>query len=257
MNPVFAGEFLGTAILVYLGNGAVASALLKGSKGEGAGWLAITAGWAFAVVCGVLAAQAAGSPQAHINPAITVFAAALTGDWRMLAIYMPAQFLGAFVGAALVWLTYRPFYGATEDPALKLATFCTSPAAHAAAQSAKQSADNAGVSTAAWLAEMLATCVLALIIAVIGSKGVANAGLPAGLTPMLVGLLVWGIGLSLGGPTGYAINPARDLGPRLAHALLPVAGKGASGWRYAAVPALAPITGALLAATLAHGFGIV
>lgn len=254
MNPVFAGEFLGTAVLVYLGNGVVACTLLKGSKGEGAGWLAITAGWAFAVVCGVLAAQAAGSPQAHINPAITVFAAALTGDWRMLAIYMPGQFLGAFVGAALVWLTYRPFYGATSDPALKLATFCTSPAAPAAAHEA----DNAGgASTAAWLAEMLATCMLALIIAVIGSRGVANAGLPAGLAPVLVGLLVWGIGLSLGGPTGYAINPARDLGPRLAHALLPVSGKGGSGWRYAAVPALAPITGALLAATLVHGFGIV
>lgn len=278
MGSVPAGEFLGAAVLVYLGNGGVAAALLKGSKAEGAGWLAITAAWGFAVVCGVLTAQAAGSPEAHINPAITLFVAARADNWSLLPLYVPAQFLGAFAGAALVWLTYRPFYAATPDPALKLATFCTSPAEPAAdhppaddapttptgagpsgarSNDARSSgAKSSGASASAWLAEMLATCMLALLVAVIGSQGVAAAGLPHGLGPLLVGLAVWAIGLSLGGPTGYAINPARDLAPRIAHALLPVTGKGDSGWRYAAVPTLAPLAGALLAAGLTRSFGI-
>jgi len=273
MGSVPAGEFLGAAVLVYLGNGGVAAALLKGSKAEGAGWLAITAAWGFAVVCGVLTAQAAGSPEAHINPAITLFVAARADNWSLLPLYVPAQFLGAFAGAALVWLTYRPFYAATPDPALKLATFCTSPAEPAAdhppaddaptpptgagPNDARSSgAKSSGASASAWLAEMLATCMLALLVAVIGSQGVAAAGLPHGLGPLLVGLAVWAIGLSLGGPTGYAINPARDLAPRIAHTLLPVTGKGDSGWRYAAVPTLAPLAGALLAAGLTRSFGI-
>jgi glycerol uptake facilitator protein len=232
------GEFLGTAILILLGDGVVAGVLLKGSKGENAGWLAITAGWAFAVVAGVFTALAAGSPDAHLNPAVTLGFAVLTGDFSKVAGYTIAQLAGAFVGAVVVWMHYGPHWSRTADPDFKLGTFCTIPAIrHPAANLAS---------------EVIATFALMLVVAAIFSGRVAASGPVAGLGPYLVGSLVWGIGLSLGGTTGYAINPARDLGPRLAHAVLPIPGKRDSDWSYAPIPVIGPIAGAALAGMVAR-----
>ena len=232
------GEFLGTAILILLGDGVVAGVLLKGSKGENAGWLAITAGWAFAVVAGVFTALAAGSPDAHLNPAVTLGFAVLTGDFSKVAGYTIAQLAGAFVGAVVVWMHYGPHWSRTADPDFKLGTFCTIPAIrHPAANLAS---------------EVIATFALMLVVAAIFSGRVAASGPVAGLGPYLVGSMVWGIGLSLGGTTGYAINPARDLGPRLAHAVLPIPGKRDSDWRYAPIPVIGPIAGAALAGMVAR-----
>jgi glycerol uptake facilitator protein len=227
------GEFAGTAVLVLLGDGVVAGVLLKGSKSEGAGWLAITAGWAFAVVAGVFTAIACGSADAHLNPAVTVGFAVMTGDFSKVAGYSLAQLAGAFVGASLMWIHYAPHWARTTDPNLKLGVFCTAPAVrHTAANLAS---------------EIIGTFVLVLVVGAIFSERVAAAGPAAGLGPYLVGSLVWGIGLSLGGTTGYAINPARDLGPRLAHAVLPIAGKRDADWAYAPIPVVGPIIGGALA----------
>ena len=232
------GEFLGTAILILLGDGVVASVLLKGSKGENAGWLAITAGWAFAVVAGVFTALAFGSPDAHLNPAVTVGFAVISGDFSKVVGYSLAQLAGAFVGAVAVWVHYAPHWSRTENPDFKLGTFCTIPAVrHPAANLAS---------------EIIGTFVLVLVVAAIFSQRVAATGPAAGLGPYLVGSLVWGIGLSLGGTTGYAINPARDLGPRVAHALLPIPGKRDADWGYAPIPVLGPLIGAALAGVLAR-----
>jgi glycerol uptake facilitator protein len=232
------GEFLGTAILILLGDGVVAGVLLKGSKGENAGWLAITAGWAFAVVAGVFTALAAGSPDAHLNPAVTLGFAVISGDFSKVVGYSLAQLAGAFVGALAVWVHYGPHWGRTSDPDFKLGTFCTIPAIRHP------------ISNVA--SEVIATFVLVLVAAAIFSSRVAASGPVAGLGPYLVGSLVWGIGLSLGGTTGYAINPARDLGPRLAHAVLPIPGKRDSDWSYAPIPAIAPLVGGALAGALAR-----
>jgi glycerol uptake facilitator protein len=205
----FTGEFLGTAVLILLGNGVVANNLLQDSKGQNGGWITITAGWAFAVMVGVFVSITFGSPDAHLNPAITVGIAFRTGDFSKIPTYIPAQLLGAFVGAILVWLQYLPHWRRTADAGAKLACFSTSPAIR-----------HAGFN---FLSETLATAVLVIGATAIGSKAVGSP--PPGLGPFLVGTLVWGIGLSLGGSTGYAINPVRDLGPRLAHAILPIAGK--------------------------------
>lgn len=227
------GEFAGTAVLVLLGDGVVAGVLLKGSKSEGAGWLAITAGWAFAVVAGVFTAIACGSADAHLNPAVTVGFAVMTGDFSKVAGYSLAQLAGAFVGATLVWIHYAPHWSRTTDSNLKLGVFCTAPAVrHTAANLAS---------------EIIGTFVLVLVVGAIFSERVAAAGPAAGLGPYLVGSLVWGIGLSLGGTTGYAINPARDLGPRLAHAVLPIVGKRDADWAYAPIPVVGPIIGGALA----------
>ncbi|MGU3537337.1 MIP/aquaporin family protein [Methylobacterium sp. A54F] len=243
MTSPFLGELLGTMVLIILGNGVVAGALLRGSKAEGAGWIAITAGWAFAVLAGIFVATATGSADAHINPAVTLAGAVVTGDWSKVGVYMPAQMLGAFIGAAVVWLHYLPHWAATEDQGLKLACFCTAPAIRAA--------------PANWLSEIIGTFVLILVISALLSKAVGATGnMPTGLAPYLVGMVVWGIGLSLGGTTGYAINPARDLGPRLAHAVLPIAGKGASDWAYALVPVAGPAIGAVAAALAVRALGI-
>jgi glycerol uptake facilitator protein len=224
MHSPFFGEFMGTLILILMGNGVVAGVLLKGSKGEGAGWLAITAGWAFAVMGGVVTALACGSPDGHLNPAVTIAVAVRSGDFSNVPSYILAQMLGAFCGATLVWLHYLPHWGVTPDPAAKLACFSTGPAIrHPAAN---------------LLAEAIGTFVLVFVAFAIGSKAVG-----APFAPALVGMLVWSIGLSLGGPTGYAINPARDLGPRIAHAVLPIAGKKFSDWGYAAIPIIGPILG--------------
>jgi glycerol uptake facilitator protein len=224
MHTPFFGEFMGTLILILLGNGVVASVLLKGSKAENAGWICITAGWAFAVLCGVLTAIACGSPGAHLNPAVTLAVAIKTGDFSSVPTYIAAQLLGA--------LAYLPHWEPTADPAAKLACFATGPAIRALG--------------ANFVAEAIGTFVLIFVVFAIGSKAVNVS-----FAPPLVGMLVWSIGLSLGGATGYAINPARDLGPRIAHAILPIAGKKGSDWGYALIPILGPCAGAVVAALLA------
>jgi glycerol uptake facilitator protein len=236
LSPWF-GEFMGTAVLVLLGDGVVAGVLLKKSKAENSGWMVITAGWAFAVMCGVFTAIACGSPGAHLNPAVTLGVAMRTGDFSSVLPFVAAQILGAMVGATLVWLHYLPHWQESPDAAAKLGVFCTAPAI-------RQFPAN-------FVSEVIGTLVLVFVVAAIFSKSVVAAGPAAGLGPFLVGSLVWGIGLSLGGTTGYAINPARDLGPRIAHALLPIAGKGGSDWSYAAVPIFGPLVGGAIAGLLA------
>jgi glycerol uptake facilitator protein len=238
MSSPILGEFIGTLVLILLGDGVVACVLLKRSKAEGSGWMVITAGWAFAVVGGVFAAIACGSKDAFINPAVTLGFAISSGDYSKLLPYATAQLLGAFVGAALVWLHYLPHWKETPDTGLKLGVFCTGPAIrHAVAN---------------LISEIIGTFVLVFVSAAIFSKTVAKDGLAAGLGPYLAGCVVWAIGLSLGGTTGYAINPARDLGPRIAHAVLPIAGKGKSDWSYAPIPIFGPLVGASLAGLLVH-----
>jgi len=224
---------MGTMVLVLLGNGVVANVLLKRSKAEGAGWMVITSGWAFAVMAGVFTAIACGSRDAHLNPAVTMGFAVSTGSFQKLIPYVTAQLLGAFAGAVLVWLHFHPHWKETEDAELTRACFCTSPAIR-----------NFPMNL---VSEIVGTLVLVLVVGAIFSKAVAEKGPSAGLGPYLVAALVWGIGLSLGGTTGYAINPARDLGPRLAHSLLPIAHKGGSDWSYALVPILGPLIGGTLA----------
>jgi glycerol uptake facilitator protein len=229
-------------ILILLGDGVVAAVLLKRSKAEGGGWMVITAGWALAVMAGVFTAIACGSSDAHLNPAVTMGFAARDGNFAKFAPYLAAQLLGAIAGAALVWLHYFPHWKETPDVASKLACFCTAPAIqHRVAN---------------FVSEVIATFVLVFVVGAIFSKGVAAAGPAAGLGPYLVGSLVWGIGLSLGGTTGYAINPARGLGPRIAHAILPIAGKGGSNWMYAPIPVLGPLAGGVLAGLLLRMLGV-
>lgn len=230
------GEFMGTLVLILLGDGVVASVLLKRSKAEGAGWMVITTGWALAVMAGVFVSIACGSSDAYLNPAVTFGFAVSSGDFAKFVPYILAQLAGAFVGATLVWLHFLPHWKETPDQGLKLAVFCTAPAIRNF--------------TANLISEIIGTFVLVFVVGAIFSKAVAASGPAAGLGPYLVGSLVWGIGLSLGGTTGYAINPARDFGPRLAHAALPIAGKGGSDWGYAIVPVVGPLIGGGLAGVL-------
>jgi glycerol uptake facilitator protein len=247
----YMAEFVGTLILVLLGDGVVAGVLLKESKAENAGWVAITFGWGLGVAIAVYAVGAISG--AHINPAVTVGLASIgVHPWAEVPGYIIAQLLGGFVGAVLVWLAYLPHYNRTEDPELKLATFCTIPQIRNFA--------------ANFLTEVIATAMLVFgVVAIVANvQRLAEAGtvdLSAvyfiGLLPIIVGLLVVVIGLSLGGPTGYAINPARDLAPRIAHAVLPISGKGGSDWSYAWIPVVAPLVGGVVGA-LAYrllGFG--
>jgi glycerol uptake facilitator protein len=239
MASKFLGEFMGTMILILMGNGVVANVLLKRSKAEGAGWLAITTGWALAVMTGVFTAIAFGSPDAHLNPAVTLGLAMRSGDFSNLAPFVAAQMLGAMAGAVLVWLNFLPHWAVTPEADLKLACFSTSPAI-----------DSRGPNL---FSEALGTFVLILVVAAIGSK--ATGTVPPGLGPYLVGMLVWAIGLSLGGTTGYAINPARDLGPRIMHSILPIPKKGISNWGYAPVPVIGPLVGGAVAGFLAKMVG--
>jgi glycerol uptake facilitator protein len=227
MHGPFLGEFMGTLVLILLGDGVVANVLLKKSKGENSGWIVITTAWGMAVVAGIFTAMAFGSPGANINPAITLTAALVSGDWSNLLLFWTAQFLGAFAGATLVWLTYLPHWKVTPEADAKLGVFCTAPAIRNL--------------PANLLTEIIATTCLIVVGFSFGSKAVSSTGLPAGFGPWLWGVLVWALGLSLGGPTGYAMNPARDFGPRVAHAILPISGKGNSDWGYAFVPIIGPL----------------
>jgi glycerol uptake facilitator protein len=227
MSPYLA-EVIGTALLIILGDGVVAGVLLKNSKAENSGWIVITLAWGLAVA---VAAYSVGSfSGAHLNPALTI-ALAVAGNfsWSLVPGYIGAQILGAFIGAVVVWLHYLPHWKATEDPGLKLAVFSTGPAIR-----------HTGANL---ISEIIGTFILVLSIMAIGANKFTD-----GLNPLIVGFLVVVIGLSLGGTTGYAINPARDLGPRIAHFLLPIHGKGTSDWGYALIPIIGPIIGGVLAA---------
>ncbi|OYR21192.1 MIP/aquaporin family protein [Brucella thiophenivorans] len=240
MHNGFIGEFLGTMILVLLGDGVVANVLLAKSKGQNSGWIVITVGWGFAVLCGVIVAVAAGSA-GHLNPAVTLaFYAAGSFPAADVVPYIAAQMSGAFTGAILVYLAYLAHWKPTEDQSLKLGVFCTGPAIRNI--------------PANCLTEIIGTFVLVFVVIAIGAKTVGATDV---LGPLMVGLLVWAVGVSLGGPTGYAINPARDLGPRIAHALLPIPGKGKSDWAYAWIPVAAPITGGLIAVACAKAAGMI
>ena len=236
MTTPFFGEFIGTLILILLGDGVVACVLLKRSKGEASGWIVITAGWAFAVMAGVFAAIACGSKGRLSQSCGHARIRHLFRRLLQAPSLVAAQMLGAFVGAALVWLHYFPHWKETPDTSSKLAVFCTAPAIRSIA--------------ANLISEIIGTFVLVFVAGAIFAKAVAKEGPAAGLGPYLVGCLVWAIGLSLGGTTGYAINPARDLGPRIAHALLPISGKGKSDWGYAGIPVFGPLIGATIAGVL-------
>jgi|Tabmets5t2r1_1033131.scaffolds.fasta_scaffold00814_5 glycerol uptake facilitator protein len=247
---IFTAEVIGTGILILLGDGVVAGVLLAHSKAEGAGWIVITFGWGMAVAMAVYAVgQFSG---AHLNPAVTVaYAFTDVTPWDEVPTYIAGEFVGAFLGAILVFLAYLPHWRETEDPGLKLGVFCTAPAIRN--------------KPANLMTEIIGTFLLLFGIFFIvghfveaGSGAIGEATLATALgqsfVPLLVGLLVFAIGLSLGGPTGYAINPARDLGPRIAHAVLPIPGKRDSDWDYAWVPVVGPLIGGTLGAVTYQAF---
>lgn len=240
----FLGELFGTATLILLGNGVVAGVSLKGTYSSGTGdstWLVITTAWGLTVTMAVFVALAVGS-NGHINPAVTIGFAIYAGDWSTVPVYIAGQMAGAFLGAALVWLHYLPHWAQTSEPESIRACFCTAPAID-------QKAAN-------FISEAIGTFMLMFVVAAIFSENISADGLDPGIGPFVVGLLVWCIGLGLGGTTGYAINPARDLGPRIAHAVLPIAGKGSSGWAYSWIPVVAPCAGAAAAGAIALALGI-
>jgi len=229
MDPRWFGEFMGTLVLVLIGNGVVANVVLKKTLGSAAGWLTIVFGYGLGVVAGVFTAIACGSGDAHINPAVTLGFAISSGDFSKFVPYLIAQVLGGLVGAILVWIHFLPHWAETPDAGSKLACFSTGPAIRN--------------TPANIISEVIGTFLLILIIASIVKTGPAP-----GLVPFLVGATVWAIGCGLGGTTGFAINPARDLGPRIAHAILPIPGKGGSDFGYGlAVPVLGGLIGGALA----------
>lgn len=239
MSP-FLAELVGTMLLVILGDGVVANVLLTRTKGNDSGWIVITTGWALAVTFAVYCVNAYSG--AHLNPAVTIGLAVIGKfAWSGVVGYLVAQMIGGFLGGVVVWLAYLAHWEVTEDKAAKLGVFCTAPAI-------RKTLPNL-------LTEVIGTFVLVLgVLAVLSPKNlVPNSGFDTGFAPLLVGVIVWAIGLSLGGPTGYAINPARDLGPRLAHFVLPIAGKGGSDWGYAWIPVAGPILGGILGAVFYKG----
>lgn len=243
MSP-FLGEVIGTMLLILLGDGVVANVLLTRTKGNNSGWIVITTAWALAVFVG--AYSVASVSGAHLNPAVTLGVAINTGDFSQLPMYWIAQFIGAFIGATLVWLHYLPHWALTEDKGLKLAVFCTAPAVRNVA--------------ANLISEIIGTFVLMFGILAIKGAAMQSGGSAVPLNMGALGIipvafLVWVIGLSLGGTTGYAINPARDLGPRIMHAILPIAGKGGSDWGYSWIPVVGPLVGSALAAILYGALG--
>lgn len=233
MSP-FLAEIIGTAFLILLGNGVVANVVLNKTKGNSSGWIVITLGWSIAVFVGVYVAAAYSG--AHINPAVTIaLATAGKFDWALVPLYIGGQFIGAMLGAFLVWLTYKKHFDATADADAKLAVFCNTPAI-----------PNVPFNL---LTEVIGTFALVFGVFYIAGAHINDVEVKLGsLDALPVALLVLGIGLSLGGPTGYAINPARDLGPRIVHALLPIKDKGSSGWGYSWIPVAGPVIGGLLAA---------
>jgi glycerol uptake facilitator protein len=238
MSP-FLAELFGTAILIILGDGVVANVVLRRTKGQDSGWIVITAGWAAAVTIAVYCVNSISG--AHLNPAVTVALAATgTFPWAKVPLYIAAQIAGGFLGAVIVWLAYLPHWKETPDPVAKLAVFCTMPAIRARGPNL--------------LSEVIGgfTLVLALLAVLSPGNFVPGSDLAKGFGPVLVGVIIFAIGLALGGPTGYAINPARDLGPRIAHAVLPVAGKGTSDWGYAWIPIIGPTVGGVLGAVVYH-----
>jgi glycerol uptake facilitator protein len=232
MDPRWFGEFMGTLVLVLIGNGVVANVVLKKTLGSAAGWLTIVFGYGLAVVAGVFVAIACGSSDAHINPAVTLGFAVSSGDFSKFVPYLIAQTLGGLVGGILVWLHFLPHWAETQDAGAKLGCFSTGPAI-------RNTMTNL-------ISEIIGTFLLVLIIASIVKTGPAP-----GLVPFLVGATVWAIGSGLGGTTGFALNPARDLGPRIAHAILPIPGKGGSDFGYGLT---VPVLGCLIGGALAGVF---
>lgn len=245
----YLAEVIGTMLLILLGDGVVANVVLERSKGQNSGWIVITAGWAIAVAMAVYAVGRVSG--AHLNPAVTIALATIGSfAWADVPAYIGAQMIGAILGAMLVWVMYLPHWRVTPDPAAKLAVFCTAPAIrHKGANFIGEA-----IGTAVLLFGILAIAANAQTLSKPGDVDLSFV-FSRGLQPLLVGILVFGIGLSLGGPTGYAINPARDLGPRIAHAILPVAGKGSSDWEYAWIPVVAPIAGGIAGAGLYYLIG--
>ena len=229
MSPYLA-EFFGTMVLILLGNGVVAGVILKGTKSEEAGWLTIVFGWGLAVTLAIYAVGRISG--AHLNPALTI-ALWAAGDFEASHVpgYILGQFGGALAGSILVWLHYLPHWSITNDPGTKLAVFCTAPAIRSTFSNL--------------ICEILGTLVLVVAVLFIGANKFAD-----GLNPLIVGGLIVSIGLSLGGTTGFAINPARDLAPRIAHFILPIPGKGTSDWSYSWIPVVGPLIGGLLGAGL-------
>jgi glycerol uptake facilitator protein len=237
MSP-FSAELIGTMFLILLGAGVVANVILKGTKGFGGGWIVITTGWALAVFVGVVIAGPYSG--AHLNPAVSI-ALAIAGKfpWVDVPLYILAQLVGAMLGAFLAWLIYRDHFNTTSDPDTQLAVFSTGPAIRN--------------TTFNLLSEIIGTFVLVFVVFYFSDAEIKEPKSPIGLGSLgalPVAFLVWAIGLSLGGTTGYAINPARDLGPRIVHALLPIKQKGSSNWKYAWIPIVGPIIGAVIAALL-------
>ena len=229
MSP-YVAEFFGTMVLILLGNGVVAGVVLKGTKSENAGWLTIVIGWGLAVTLAIYAVGRISG--AHINPAITI-ALWVKGDFESSLVvgYIAAQLAGAFTGAILVWIFYFPYWKLTDNPDTKFAAFSTAPAIRSVISNL--------------ISEIIGTMVLVTGVLFIGANKFAE-----GLNPLIIGALIIAIGLSLGGTTGFAINPARDLGPRIAHFLLPIPGKGSSDWSYSWIPVVGPLLGGLLGALL-------
>ena len=240
----FLAELLGTMLLILLGDGVVANVVLSRTKGQNSGWIVITVGWAVAVAMAVYAVGRMSG--AHLNPAVTIALAAIGSfPWADVPLYLVAQLIGAFAGAVLVWIAYLPHWQTTTDPDLKLAVFATGPAIRRPLANVVTEM----IGTAVLLFGVLAIAANAQTLSKPGDVDLTFV-FSRGIQPLLVGILVLGIGVSLGGSTGYAINPARDLGPRLAHALLPIPGKGTSDWDYAWVPIVGPIIGGLAGAGL-------
>jgi glycerol uptake facilitator protein len=241
MGHIF-GEFLGVLIIVAFGEGVVANITLEKTIGHNAGSLYAQTAWGLAVMFGVTASLAVGGV-GQLNPVFTIMAALISGDYSEVLPFIVAQMAGGFCGAALVWLLYLPHWGLADNPAGTLGVFCTAPGVR-----------NLPLNG---LTEFLATLILCVLASAIASKGFAGTnGLPQGFGTYLVGMLIWGIGMSFGGPTGYALNPARDLAPRLAHAILPIEGKGGSDWGYAIVPVVGPMAAGVVAAGLVKLIGL-
>jgi glycerol uptake facilitator protein len=242
MSTPFLGEFLGTMVLIVFGNGVVANTVLKQSKAEGAGWLNIILGWGLGVLFGVFVAIACGAPQADINPAVT-FAKLLNGVYSGsdAIMIMFSQIAGGIAGGIFTWLFFRGHWELTEDQGTKLAVFCTGPAIRNYGQN--------------FLCEVMATFMLIFPIFAMFAKPVGP--MAPGVGPYMVGLLVVALGSALGGPTGYALNPARDLGPRIAHAICPIAGKGSSDWSYSWIPVIAPFVGGGIAFAVSKALGLI